>query len=328
LFVHRFFHLLCRLALAGYLPICCLAGWAIIDPTHRNGLLVIPILFLLIIGFGLPVLNFLVVKGEKTDFLFYSTRIRFGSLYVQFKQDKAKFAFLVYARKLILAIFFGFLIPQNQDLSDVNLFYAQVIIPAIIMLLYIVSLFVVKPYVDVVHTFLDGFLNLLNILTLGVAILFLNSDVSQREAGLFAVLVFQLTGLISVILAYLHTWMYYAGYNSLSELCGERKPEQKELVPETKEPKSTAAVAKEPENDSSSKQGTQSNSSKSDNEEEMKEKKPAKKKPESSSSSSKSDEKPKPKAANKKKKKAAAKTDSTPKEINEENLGSLSISDD
>jgi len=57
--------LLCRLALAGYLPICCLAGWAIIDPTNRAGLLVIPILFLIVIGFGLPVLNFLVVKGEK-----------------------------------------------------------------------------------------------------------------------------------------------------------------------------------------------------------------------------------------------------------------------
>jgi len=200
--------------------------------------------------------------------LFYSTRIRFGALYVQFKQDKAKFAFLVYARKLILAIFFGFLIPQDQDLSNVNLFYAQIIIPAIIMFLYIVSLFVVKPYVDVVHTFLDGFLNLLNILTLGVAILFLNSDVSQREAGLFAVLVFQLTGLISVILAYLHTWMYYAGYNSLSELCGGKNPEEKELVPETK----SITAKKEPESDSSSKHSKHSKheNSKSD-EEEMKE---------------------------------------------------------
>jgi len=108
IFVHRFFHLLCRIAIAGYLPICCLAGWAIIDPSHRNGLLIIPILFLLLLGIGLPIFNYIVVRGEKTDFLFYSTRTRYGPLYVQFKREKVLFIFFVYARKIILAVSLDF----------------------------------------------------------------------------------------------------------------------------------------------------------------------------------------------------------------------------
>jgi len=295
--VHRFFHLLCRLALAAYLPICCLAGWAIIDPTHRNGLLIIPIIFLILLGIGLPILNYLVVRGEKTDFLFYSTRIRYGSLYVQFKREKVLFILFVYARKIVLAVFFGFLIPQNQDLSDVNLFYAQIIIPAAFMLIYIIGLAVVKPYVDFVHMILDAFLNFLNILTLGVAILFHNSDVQTRNVGLLAVMIFQITGLISVILAYLYTWMFYAGYHSVAELCGKRKEEAKELVDE--EAQTKPAVEEKPKDASN-------NSEKSD-EVEMQEAvaKPEKKKP--------------------KKKKAPGQS---PKEINEDNLGNLSISDD
>jgi len=300
IFVHRFFHLLCRLALAAYLPICCLAGWAIIDPTHRNGLLIIPIIFLIILGIGLPVLNYLVVRGEKMDFLYYSTRIRYGSLYVQFKREKVLFIFAVYSRKIILAVFFGFLIPQNQDLTDVNLFYAQIFLPAIFMLLYIVALIVVKPYVDFMHMILDGFLNFLNILTLGVAILFRNSDVTQRNVGLLAVMIFQITGLISVILAYLYTWMFYAGYNSVSELCGKKKDDRNDLVEEAK-------PAEKPKTDHSN---SKENTSKSD-EVEMKE-----------TLETKQEKKPK------KKKKPTTPTGQSPKEINEENLGNLEISDD
>jgi len=301
IFVHRFFHLLCRIALAGYLPICCLAGWAIIDPSHRDGLLIIPILFLLFLGIGLPIFNYLVVRGEKTDFLFYSTRIRYGPLYVQFKREKVLFIFFVYARKLILAVFFGFLIPQNhQDLADVNLFYAQIFLPAALMLFYIVGLVIIKPYVDFMHMILDAFLNFLNILTLGVAILFRNSDVSQRNVGLLAVMIFQITGLISVILAYLYTWMFYAGYNSVSELCGKKKEENKDLVQEEAKPAA---------DDHHQSDKLKDKSEKSD-EVEMKE----------------TNIETKPEGEKKPKKKK--KQGQSPKEINEENLGNLSISDD
>jgi len=162
--------------------------------------------------------------------LYYQTRIRYGSLYVQFRQDKAKFAFIVYGRKLVMAICFGFLattLISDED-SSVTLFWTQIIIPAVFNLFYIVSLFFVKPYVDIVHAFLDGFLNFLNILTLAVSILFRSDSPSDIDAGLFAVMIFQITGLISVIFAYLYTWMYYAGYNSVAELCGGKKEPEKE----------------------------------------------------------------------------------------------------
>jgi len=71
-------------------------------------------------------------------------------------------------------------------------------------------------------------LNFLNILTLAVSILFRSDSPSDIDAGLFAVMIFQITGLISVIFAYLYTWMYYAGYNSVAELCGGKKEPEKE----------------------------------------------------------------------------------------------------
>eukprot|EP01124_Arcella_intermedia_P005650 TRINITY_DN13342_c0_g1_i2.p1 TRINITY_DN13342_c0_g1~~TRINITY_DN13342_c0_g1_i2.p1 ORF type:complete len:1043 (-),score=215.29 TRINITY_DN13342_c0_g1_i2:52-3180(-) len=299
---HRFFHLVSRMFLAGYLPVCCLAGWGIV--SNINGKMVVPIIFFIIFAFGLPVFNFLVVKGEKTDFLYYQTRIRYGSLYVQFKQDKAKFAFAVYARKLVLAVCFGFLATLTINDDTLSLFWAQIIVPAIFMLIYIVLLFIVKPYVDVVHAVLDGFLNLLNILTLGVSILFRSEDVNSRNAGLFAVMTFQITGLISVIFAYSYTWMYYAGYNSIGELCGGKKREEDEELG------GAAKDAQPPKKDDSS----------SDKSKEKSSKDPSKEASPQEKSASQSDEAPKAKKPKGKK----AKEDDV---IDDQNLGNLSISE-
>jgi len=68
-----------------------------------------------------------------------------------------------------MAICFGFLATTmiSDEGSSVTLFWTQIIIPAVFNLFYIVSLFFVKPYVDIVHAFLDGFLNFFEYINVG-----------------------------------------------------------------------------------------------------------------------------------------------------------------
>jgi len=171
-------------------------------------------------------------------------------------------------------------------------FWAQIIIPALIMLFYIVLLFVVKPYVDIVHAFLDALLNILNVVTLAVSILFRSDVESDQDAGVLVVLILQIMGVISVIFAYCYTWMFYAGYNSCMELISGKVEEEGDVQP----PGDKKAVDDgKPEPEEKSERSEVSEKSKGGKTE-------------------------KPKGGKPKKEKVA-------KEIDEENLGDLEISD-
>jgi len=214
---HRVFHIVTRGLLAGYLPLVLLAAHYI--TSWQDPLIAVPIIFGLLVAVGVPVLNFLVVKGEKTDFLYYSLRIRFGAFYVSYQHTRTKFAFAVFARKLLVALMIGFLAVNKVGLNDATLFWVQSIVPAALMLIYIVALIILNPYIDLVHTILDIILNLINIITLATAYLHRSSNPDDKNAGVFVAMILQIAGLVFVIFAYLWTWLFYAGYTSPGQLC-------------------------------------------------------------------------------------------------------------
>jgi hypothetical protein len=223
--MNRAFHILTRVLLAGYLPLILLAAQFIVIYYNNLGIIA-AIAIILIVGFGVPAFNFMVVKGEKTDFLYYSLRIRFGAFYVSYQHTRTKFAFVVFAKKFLIGLTFGLLSTNfaAQLSGDVDgLFWAQCMVPAAIMLIYIVALVVLNPYIDLVHLILDVTLNVVNIVTLATA--FLHKD--QPGVGLFILMVLQVAATVFVIFSYLWTWLFYAGYTSPGQLCSG-KPEDDE----------------------------------------------------------------------------------------------------
>jgi lipid-A-disaccharide synthase-like uncharacterized protein len=215
--MHRVFHIITRALLAGYLPLILLAAAYI--SNYQDGLMAVPIILGLAVAVGVPVLNFLVVKGEKTDFLYYSLRIRFGAFYVSYQHTRTKFAFIVFGRKFLVAAMIGFLATNTIRSSQEVLFWVQSLIPAGLMLVYIILLVVLNPYIDLVHTILDIILNLINIITLATGYLHRSSRNEDKTAGVFVAMILQIAGLVFVIFAYLWTWLFYAGYTSPGQLC-------------------------------------------------------------------------------------------------------------
>jgi len=224
--MHRVFHIITRSLLAGYLPLVLLAAFYITN--YQDGLMAVPIIFGLLIAVGVPVLNFLVVKGEKTDFLYYSLRIRFGAFYVSYQHTRTKFAFVVFARKFLVAALIGFLAANKIQSDQEVLFWVQSLIPAGLMLVYIVLLVILNPYIDLVHTILDIVLNLINIITLATGYLHRSERVEDKTAGVFVAMILQIAGLVFVIFAFLWTWLFYAGYTSPGQLCGGKPEEDKD----------------------------------------------------------------------------------------------------
>jgi len=223
--MHRVFHIMTRALLAGYLPLILLAAFYV--SNFVDGLMAVPIIFGLAFAVGVPVLNFLVVKGEKTDFLYYSLRIRFGAFYVSYQHTRTKFAFVVFGRKFLVAAIIGFLARKTIETKQEALFWAQSLIPAGLMLVYIVLLVVFNPYIDLVHTILDIILNLINIITLATGYLHRSSRTEDKTAGVFVAMILQIAGLVFVIFAYLWTWLFYAGYTSPGQLCsGKPDPDE------------------------------------------------------------------------------------------------------
>jgi len=239
--MHRVFHIITRALLAGYLPLVLLAAAYI--SNYQDGLMAVPIIFGLAVAVGVPVLNFLVVKGEKTDFLYYSLRIRFGAFYVSYQHTRTKFAFIVFGRKFLVAAMIGFLATNTIRTNQEALFWSQSLIPAGLMLVYIVLLVIFNPYIDLVHTILDIILNLINIITLATGYLHRSTRVEDKTAGVFVAMILQIAGLVFVIFAYLWTWLFYAGYTSPGQLCSG-KPDP---AAESGDKKGGDAAAKKPE---------------------------------------------------------------------------------
>jgi len=83
-----------------------------------------------------------------------------------------------------------------------------------------------RPYIDMIHMIVDAALCLLNLITLLLSLLAIQSDSGTQDALQWIVLVVQIPCMFLIIVAYCWSSMFYAGYTSPKQFfCCEGKPQ-------------------------------------------------------------------------------------------------------
>jgi hypothetical protein len=175
--------------------------------------------------------------------------MRFGAFYTSYHYKKAKFNLIYLGRKFLVGIFLGFL---ASNLAGGSLWaYVQIFVCIGVMLAYLVCLVIMRPYLDMIHFYLDIALNVLNIVTLGIALLHLESP---SLAGEVVAAALQAVGFLLCIGAYVHSWMMMRKSKNLP-CCGKGKKEDKDQEVEMKDD-DDAEVGPSSSKQSSSKQAS------------------------------------------------------------------------
>lgn len=169
--IQKAFHVLLRMLLAFYMPICFISAYYV--GRYFNLGIIGGVFALAVFGIGLPILNGLIVWGKDKELHFLYLRMRFGAFYTSYHYKKAKFNLIYLGRKFLVGIMLGFL---ASTLADGSIWaYVQIFVCIGVMIGYLIALVIVRPYLDMIHFYLDIALNVLNIVTLGIALLHLDS---------------------------------------------------------------------------------------------------------------------------------------------------------
>jgi len=233
--IQKAFHVLLRMLLAFYMPICFISAYYI----RRNfNLGIIGGVFALVIfGIGLPLLNALIIWGKDKELHFLYLRMRFGAFYTSYHYKKAKFNLIYLGRKFLVGIMLGFLASTLAE--GATWAYVQIFVCIGVMLGYLIVLIVVRPYLDMIHFYLDIALNVLNMVTLGIALLHLENP---SLAGEVVAAALQAVCFLLCIGAYIHSWMMMRKSKNLA-CCGKGKKGEQEQEEEMKDDDAEAGEA-------------------------------------------------------------------------------------
>jgi hypothetical protein len=233
----KVFYILTRVVLIGYMPINITAAYHLKSSSDGSGgVRAASAICLIVFGILPIVFNAFVVWGKTKELLFLYLKLRFGALYSVYHYEKARFNLVVLARKFLIAILIGFL-ATNKDNDP--LVYAQVFVIIAIIIVYLIVLFIVRPYLDQVHLLLDAGINILNGIAWGIALLCIDT---AQPAGTFnrgasSSPVAEIIAAICVLLsfaiccvAYCHSWYNMEGDTSLLVLCRGSKNKPGESI--------------------------------------------------------------------------------------------------
>jgi hypothetical protein len=225
--IQKAFHVLLRMLLAFYMPICFISAYYI--RRFFNLGIIGGVFALAVFGIGLPILNALIVWGKDKELHFLYLRMRFGAFYTSYHYKKAKFNLIYLGRKFLVGIMLGFL---ASSLADGSIWaYVQIFVCIGVMIGYVIALVIVRPYLDMIHFYLDIALNALNIVTLGIALLHLDTP---SLAGEVVAAALQAVGFLLCIGAYIHSWMMMRKSKNLA-CCGKGKKEEEDQEVEMKD---------------------------------------------------------------------------------------------
>jgi hypothetical protein len=225
--IQKAFHVLLRMLLAFYMPICFISAYYI--RRFFNLGIIGGVFALAVFGIGLPILNALIVWGKDKELHFLYLRMRFGAFYTSYHYKKAKFNLIYLGRKFLVGIMLGFL---ASTLADGSIWaYVQIFVCIGVMIGYLIALVIVRPYLDMIHFYLDIALNVLNIVTLGIALLHLDTP---SLAGEVVAAALQAVGFLLCIGAYIHSWMMMRKSKNLA-CCGGKKKEEEDQEVEMKD---------------------------------------------------------------------------------------------
>ncbi len=253
--IQKAFHVLLRMLLAFYMPICFISAYYV--RRFFNLGIIGGVFALAVFGIGLPILNALIVWGKDKELHFLYLRMRFGAFYTSYHYKKAKFNLIYLGRKFLVGIMLGFLASTLAD--GATWAYVQIFVCIGVMIAYLIALIVIRPYLDMIHFYLDIALNVLNIVTLGIALLHLDSP---SLAGEVVAAALQAVGFLLCIGAYIHSWMMMRKSKNLG-CCGKGKKEEQDQEVEMKDDGSDAEAGEPSSKQESSKQQSSSKKSES-----------------------------------------------------------------
>lgn len=203
----KVFYVLCRLVLAAQLPITIVSAYHIRGGHSDNPATIAAAVITLIIFGILPILfNGFVVRKQDKNLLYLYLKLRYGALYSVYHYKKARFGVFVLIKRFVFGCLLGFLIASVE--SQDSYIEAQVITLIIVNVIYIVLLFIFRPYLDSLHFIMDILLAIFNSVALGVAMMHKSSTNSTAEiiAATCVVLAF-----VVCLVAYIHSWVKIKG---------------------------------------------------------------------------------------------------------------------
>jgi len=251
--IQKAFHVLLRMLLAFYMPICFISAYYV--RRFFNLGIIGGVFALAVFGIGLPILNALIVWGKDKELHFLYLRMRFGAFYTSYHYKKAKFNLIYLGRKFLVGIMLGFLASSLAD--GATWAYVQIFVCIGVMIAYLVILVILRPYLDMIHFYLDISLNILNIVTLGIALLHLDNP---SLAGEVVAAALQAVGFLLCIGAYIHSWMMMRKSKNLG-CCGKSKKEEEDQEVEMKDDGSDAEAGASSKQESSKQQSSKQQSS-------------------------------------------------------------------
>jgi len=233
---YRFKHIICRVLHAFYFPGIFLAVYSIqvgwghhedeVNVEYSQAIIVLSIVLGLFILISLPGFYILLTQQQShTEWFDPGLRLPFGSFYAPFKKNHLKFPLFVYLRKAAAACALGAMARGYSPDSD-GIFWAQMLVTLAFYVLYLIVLVWKRPYIDMIHLIVDAALCLLNLITLLLSLLAIQTDSGTQDALQWIVLVVQIPCMFLIVVAYCWSSMFYAGYTSPKQFfCCEGKPQ-------------------------------------------------------------------------------------------------------
>jgi len=233
---YRFKHIICRVLHAFYFPGVFLAVYSIqvgfghhredVLVEYSQAIITLSIFLGLLVAISLPAFYLILTQQQShTEWFDPGLRLPFGSFYAPYKKNHLKFPLFVYFRKVASACALGAMARGYTGDAD-GIFWAQMLVTLAFYVLYLIMLVWKRPYIDMIHMIVDAALTLLNLITLLLSLLAIQSDTGTQDALQWIVLVVQIPCMFLVIVAYLWSSMFYAGYTSPKQFfCCEGKPQ-------------------------------------------------------------------------------------------------------
>jgi len=197
-FFSRLVHMWMRMLNVLYFPLIVIAA----SHTYYGGNSIAgSIIVLIVFGLGLPALSFGLTFGRAKQLFRYEWRAKFGAFYSTFHFNRPYFQLVILAKKAVAGLLIGFM---AAPLDKPTLAFGQVFGAIGVYIIFIIVICLTRPYLDKVHLILEVGLNILSIVSIGMA---LTNYASPSLIGDIIFLLLQIIALLIILGAFIHCWL-------------------------------------------------------------------------------------------------------------------------
>jgi len=199
---HRAVYTLIRVGLFAYFPFVVWTTYTFTLGSDATAGIIISIIFLVVVVLGLPAWIFYILPRDKAkgaNLFLPSFLKKFGPLYNSYFFKRSWFMEVHLGKKILLGAVIGLLNSYEV---------AQLVLVLLIHLAYGIAIFVLKPYLDHVHTFLEIAVAIGNVIVTGCMFVFIQSAADDQIRLVFAGITagFLLLCQVMCIGAFINSW--------------------------------------------------------------------------------------------------------------------------